>query len=149
MSTVATIIVMRWLHILSAIVMLGGAFFMRFVLHPVASATLEASQLEALKTALKKAWQRVVHICILLFLVSGFYNYLIVMRPRHQGQPLYHALFGVKFLLAMAVFLLAVLLTSNKPYSASLRAKTPFWAAIVVALGIGIVVISGVMKSLP
>jgi uncharacterized membrane protein len=43
-------LVMRWLHILSAIALMGGSIFMRFALHP-ALAALGAEQQKALKAA--------------------------------------------------------------------------------------------------
>jgi len=36
---------------------------------------------------------------VALLLISGLYNYLAVTRVQHAGQPLYHMLFGIKFLL--------------------------------------------------
>ena len=107
-------LIMRWAHVLAAIVAVGGSIYMRFVLMPVAASVLEEEPHKRLRAALTRLWQRFVHACILLFLVSGFYNYLAVTRLNHVSQPLYHALFGIKFLLALGVFALALILTSNQ-----------------------------------
>jgi uncharacterized membrane protein len=142
-------LIMRWLHILSAVTAVGGAIFMLFVLRPAAAAALQEGDHSGLREAIRTRWQRLVHVCILLFLVSGFYNYLVVMRPQHVDQPLYHALFGVKFLLALVVFVLALALSSSKAWSQRLRADAGRWLSALVLLAVAVVLISGFMRALP
>lgn len=139
-------VVSRWAHILAAIVMLGGSLFMRFVLMPSVAETYGHEGHQRLRPVLMRRWRRVVHVCIALFLVSGFYNYLVVTAPRHTGQPLYHALFGVKFLLALAVFFLASVLVSGRDRPSAIRANARLWLAVAAALGTAAVLIGGVMK---
>lgn len=140
-------LIMRWAHILSAIVAVGGTFFVRFVLMPAADATLSEEAHSNLRPALMGRWQKVVHTCILLFLVSGLYNYLVITRFEHAGQPLYHALFGTKFLLAILVFALAIALTSKRQTSLHVKAKS--FLALLVLLATAVVLISGIMRALP
>lgn len=142
-------VVMRWLHILAAVVAVGGTIFLRFVLMPIAGRVLDGGVHEELRAALIRRWQPFLHTCILLFLVSGFYNYLAVTRHLHDDQPLYHALFGVKFLLALAVFALGLILTSRKAYAQRFQQKAMLWLGILAGLAVAIVLISGVMKNLP
>lgn len=142
-------LVMRWAHILAAVTTVGGVIFMRFVLMPSAESVLSDDIHQNLRTAIAKRWQHVVHTCILLFLVSGMYNYLAITRHLHPGQPAYHALFGIKFLLALIVFVLALALTSTRPWSAALRANAKLWLTMIVALAVVIIAISGVLRSLP
>jgi uncharacterized membrane protein len=149
LTSLPIVLIMRWVHILSAIIALGGTIFMRYVLHPVASDQMNDVQHEHFRAAIRKRWQRIVHLCIVLFLVSGLYNFVVVMVPLHRGDGVYHALFGIKFLLAMVLFLVALFVTSSKNYAAKFRANAPFWMGIIIALGIVIVLISGVMKNRP
>ncbi|MDZ4859681.1 MAG: hypothetical protein SGI88_11930 [Candidatus Hydrogenedentes bacterium] len=142
-------LIMRWAHIFAAIIALGGVIFLRFVLLPSAKETLDEETHAKLRTAITKRWMMFVHTCILLFLISGFYNYLAITRFIHDDQPLYHALFGVKFLLAIVVFALAIALTSLKPWSAKLRANARLWLSVLIALAVIIVLMSGVMRALP
>jgi len=142
-------LIMRWIHILTAIVAVGGSFFLRVVLMPAASAVLSREEHNKLRPVLLRRWQKVVHVCIALFLLSGLYNYLAVTRHLHEGQPLYHALFGVKFLLALGIFTLAVLLTSLKPYTERLRTNSRFWLSLLLTLAFLVVLISGYMKQIP
>ncbi|MBI5092448.1 MAG: hypothetical protein HZB26_08385 [Candidatus Hydrogenedentes bacterium] len=143
------ILAMRWTHILTAITAIGGTIFIRFVLIPVAESVLDDETHARLRAGLVKRWQKFVHTCIMMFLISGFYNYFVVTGPAHSGQPLYHALFGIKFLLALAVFGLAVVLTSTKDWSKGIRANAKTWLGLLVALGVVVVMVSGVMKNIP
>ena len=142
-------VIMRWTHIIAAITAVGGTLFLRFVLLPSAEKTLSPAEHSRLRESLIGHWQHVVHVCILAFLVSGFYNYLVITRFDHPDQPLYHALFGVKFLLALVVFALAVALTSKRPWSEALRGRMRLWGGILAAVAIAVVMLSGVMKNLP
>ena len=138
-------LIMRWAHIFAAITAVGGAIFMRVVYLPAASALPEEAATR-LRQPLMRRWKMIVHTCILVFLVSGLYNYLVITGPAHHGQPLYHALFGVKFLLALVVFSLALALTSTSGFGAGLRRRGPVGLTLLVVLMVVIVLISGVLK---
>jgi len=142
-------VIMRWLHIFSAIIAVGGSIFIRFVLVPVGASVLPGEQFIALREKVVGRWRIFVHTCILFLLISGFYNYLVLSLPTHHGQAIYHILFGIKFLLALSVFILAIMVTSSNPYGSSLRDKGKTWLGLLVALMVCIVLISGVLKNLP
>src|SRR5690606_27207979 len=90
-------LIMRWLHILSAIVAVGGSFFMFFVLRPATVSVLPEGLRLSLREAVTMRWKRYVHTAIALFLISGLYNYLVITMPQHQDHSAYHMLFGIKF----------------------------------------------------
>lgn len=136
-------LIMRWLHLLSAILMLGGAVFMRFILFPAASGTLDGDTHDRLREAILPRWRRAIMVYVTLFLISGFYNFVMVGLPAHRQDPLYHALFGIKFLVAMAVFAIAMMLVGKKQ---RFGANTPTVAAIMIALAVLVVLIAGYMK---
>lgn len=139
-------LLMRWAHILSAVILVGGAFFMRFVLAPVANATLDPTIHETLRDNIRARWKKFVFVFIALFLVSGFYNYLMVTRFEHDGEPVYHMLFGIKFLLALVVFALASFLTGRTSIAKKMQANNGFWMGMLVLLAILTVAIGGYMK---
>jgi uncharacterized membrane protein len=141
-------ILFRWAHVGTAIVLLGGAVFMRFVLMPAAD-TLDDNTYDGLRSQVIGRWKRFVHIGILLLLVSGFYNYLVVMIPKHKGDGLYHALLGTKILLALGIFFLASALVGRSAKFETLRAHRGKWMLVVVLLGAVIVGISGFLKVRP
>ena len=141
-------LVMRLIHIGSAIVVVGGFVFYRLVLVPVLNQTMSDEARSELYEPLMRKWKLFVHPTIILFLVSGFYNYIAVTRFEHEGQSIYHALFGVKFLLALIVFALAIVLTSTMEWSTKLRNHAGLWWVLMVALT-SVVVLGSYLKVLP
>lgn len=140
--------IMRWIHMLSAIAVAGGIFFYVVVLQPAMARALSSEQVSALREFVMRRLKMIVHPSIVLFLASGFYNYLAVTSPMHEGQGLYHALFGVKFLLSVVVFGLAIVLTSTRPWSARWRENRRAWLALTL-ITLAVVLIGGVMKLMP
>jgi len=144
-SPFAVTLIMRWVHVLSAIAMLGGALFMRLVLKGALAETAEENR-EAVAGAVRKRWKMFVMLLTTLLLISGFYNYLMVTRFEHDGNPQYHMLFGIKFLLSLAVFTLAMFLIGNSSIGKKLQANDKLWLGVLCTLGVAVVLIAGYMK---
>jgi hypothetical protein len=87
-------IAVRWLHIVSVIVLLGGVFYAR-----VAAGEMLTS------------FKPVAYTAIGGILVSGLYNFL----SKSSYPPHYHMWFGIKALLALHVFAATILYRSGKP----------------------------------
>lgn len=147
-TTLALAAAMRWIHILAAVTVAGSIFFYVIVLRPAMRKSLDPAQSASLRDAMMRRWKMLVHPSILLFLVSGFYNYLQVTAPLHNEQPLYHALFGVKFLLAILLFALAIVLTSTRAWSVRWRESGAAWIVLTLVT-VAVVLIGGVMKVMP
>lgn len=134
----------RLIHVLTAIVLLGGSTFMLLVVLP----TLQSSDEETrskIASGLRGIWKRYVHAGIALFLISGFYNYFKAM-PQHKGDGLYHALVGTKIILALAVFFLASALVGRSAAFEGMRTNSSKWLKILCLLGIVIVAMSSFVK---
>jgi len=144
-GTLALYTLFRWLHVGTAIVLLGGSVFMRFVLMPAAE-KLPSDAHETLRGHVRAVWKVFVHVGVTLLLASGLYNYIAVMIPQHRRDALYHALMGIKILLALAVFFLAEALVGRAPAFEGLRQKVKLWLGVIVLLGALIVAISGFLK---
>lgn len=93
----------------------------------------------------KKRWKRFVHLGILLFLASGFYNYFRAM-PLHKGDGLYHGLVGTKMILAFVIFFIASALVGRSAKLQGMRDNKAFWLKVAVLLAAVIVAISGYVK---
>jgi len=145
-ATGALPLLMRWLHVFGAIFLLGGAFYLRAVLMPAAAENLDGETHEKLRAGVMGRWRKILPILMVLLIFSGFYNYLYVTRFAHEGQGQYHMLFGVKFLLALAVFMLASMLAGRKSISQKLQQNANLWLGVTIALGVVIVMIGGYMK---
>ena len=141
-------LIMRWIHIGSAITVVGGTVCTWFVLLPAAKEILHEEHLK-LRAAVLKRWKWFVHIGIALFLISGLYNYLVVMRPLHKGDGLYHGLMGAKILLALGVFGLAEMLVGRSKAAEKLRQNASKFLTINLALAVIIVMLSGFLRTIP
>ena len=135
----------RWVHVGTAIVIVGGTVFVRFILMPAAAGLPDAEH-AALRERLMSRWKMVVHTGVLLFLLSGFYNYLAVMLPQHRGDKLYHALLGTKIILAFVVFFVAIALTGRSKGTQVFRQNARTWLGVNIVLAALIVGISGFLK---
>ena len=136
----------RWLHVGTTIVLLGGSVFMRFVLMPSANSSLGDAEHDALRAQLMGRWKKVVHAGIGLLLLSGLWNYLMVAAPAHRGDGLYHALMGVKMLLALGVFFLASVLIGRSPKFESLRQNRARSLSVLILMAALVVSIGGLLK---
>ena len=136
----------RWTHVGTAIVILGGSVFLRYVLMPSAR-VLEANQHDQLRDQLMSRWKKFVMIGIALFLVSGFYNYFRAM-PVHKGDKLYHPLIGTKILLSLGVFFLASVLVGRSPKFEKMREQRGKWLAVTILLSALVVGMGGAAKVL-
>jgi len=130
----------RWVHVGTAIVLLGGSIFQRFVLMPAAQSLPEAEHAQ-LRERMMGRWKKIVMAGITLLLVTGFYNYLSV-----KHEPRYHMFMGIKILLAFAVFFLASALTGRSAGLAGIRRNSKLWLGVLIALASATVAIGGFLK---
>src|ERR1035437_7799137 len=98
------IVAMRWLHFASMATLLGGIFFALLVMLPsIETLAPDARKALAEKTAAR--FRPVVFAAIAGLVVSGLFN--IFTKVGHS--PTYHMLLGIKILLALHVFAVAIL----------------------------------------
>jgi uncharacterized membrane protein len=140
-------LIMRWMHILGGMLIVGGILFVRLALLP-ASGELTEEARKKLQVAVRAAWAKWVHIAIALLLLSGIVN-LVRMFSEYKLPPLYHALFTVKLLLALAIFFLWSMLVGRSPVADRFREKAPRWMTINLVMAVTLVCISGVLRGLP
>jgi uncharacterized membrane protein len=130
-------VIMRWLHITSAVVVVGGVLYARFVIAP-ALATLAAQQQEALGAAMAARYRSLLYLAILLITGTGLYNTIM-----NTGRgPLYQTLLGIKLLLVLHVFAVALLIVKPK------NPKRARQMTGLVISGLVIIAISAVLRQL-
>jgi uncharacterized membrane protein len=134
----------RVVHVSTAIALVGGSVFLLLVLLPAVK-QLSADAHTALSNAITARWKMFVHTGVLLFLISGFYNYFRAM-PLHKGDGLYHALLGTKMLLAFGVFFVAEALVGKSQRLEGMRRQRQKWLTVLVAMATAIVLISSFVK---
>jgi uncharacterized membrane protein len=147
-GSLVPVIISRWIHLFAVIVAVGGTVFMRLIVHPTAREVLPPDVGGQFGPTIVRRWSRVLHTCIALILLTGLYN-TIVQFPRHRGQPAYHSLWGVKVILALALFFIAIAIMGKSPAFEGMRKNRPMWMAVNIALAAIIVLLSNVLKNLP
>jgi uncharacterized membrane protein len=128
-------ILMRFIHIFSAITLLGGVLAWRFGAIPALAPLGEEMRSKA-DRAIAAAWRPFVFSAVAGLLISGTYNFL----NKTGLTPAYHAVIGIKFLLALHVFAAAIL--ACRPQNAK-RARQLTGVAIS---GVVIVILSAVLR---
>ena len=136
-------IVSRMIHILCAIIIGGGLFYMRSVLSPAGADACFADR--------RSVWARWVAVATFLLIATGLFNYIVNIRDaKAVGAPLpsaYHMLFGLKFVLAFLVFFIAAILAGKTAAADRFRSNIGRWLNIAWTAVIAIVVIGALMRS--
>lgn len=135
-------LIFRWMHIIPAIVMVGGVIFMRFCL--VANAPHSPSLLDE-NDQLRKRWARLVMISTMCLLVSGLYN-AATKAMTYDLSNIYNALLGIKMLLAFVVFFFVAVLSGRSKRAKRFREEEAYWLNVVIVMMLAIVLIGGYMK---
>jgi uncharacterized membrane protein len=137
----------RVVHVGSAIVLIGGTFFVYYALMPAAAAELADDVHTRLRAATMARWKKIVHTGIGLFLLSGAFNYYrVIDEGTHKGDALYHALLGTKIILALVVFFIASALVGRSSAFEGMRRNARHWMLVNLVLAAAIVAASGFLK---
>ena len=151
-----TLLLLRWAHILAAIVAMGGLVFARFALVPALS-DVDSATRDRIHDAIRRRWLPWVIGAITVLLASGLANFLLFNgRVKAEGwadgawmrQTSYHALFGAKFLLAMVAFYFASALVGRSEGTQWVRNDRAKWLSVTLGLSLAVVLLSGWMRQL-
>jgi uncharacterized membrane protein len=121
-------VLVRWMHIVSAVLLIGGLAFARAVAVPALETLPEDERAEAWRRMAGR-FRPMVYAAIAGLLVSGVYNLLI--HPGHTQY--YHMLFGIKILLALHVFAVSILAVKEPKLSRMSSAAISGLLAILLA----------------
>lgn len=134
-------VLFRWLHIVPACLAIGGVFFMRVVL-PAGLSGLEPEQRQATLLRCRRVFKIIIHTCILLLIISGTYNAIGNWGKYRVTVPTSHAFFGLHVILALAVFVISIMLLLGKEPPPSHRK----WMTVNLVLLALLVAASGSLK---
>ena len=149
-------LLLRWAHIVAAIVAMGAVVFARFGLVP-ALGEFDATTRDRVHDAIRRRWLPWVIGAITVLLVSGLANFLLFnARVKAEGwadgewmrQTSYHALFGAKFLLAMVAFYFASALVGRGAGTQWVRDDRAKWLSVTLGCMLAAVLLSGWMRQL-
>lgn len=126
----ALFVLMRWIHFTSMATLVGGMLFARLALTP-SMGSLAADAREKLGDRAASRYRPMVVASIAGLIVSGTYN--LLTNPGHTVK--YHMLLGVKLMLALHVFAVALVITRpNNPKRARLLTGALVSGLIIVAI---------------
>lgn len=141
-------LISRWLHIVAAVTAGGGALFMLLALHP-ATQTLPDGVRNDFRDAVRARWKKVVMAAIGILLLTGGYNFVVIVMNYQLPRPWYHMIFGIKFLLAMAIFALASLLVGRTDLAKQMRSNAGKWLTLLAGLLLTLILLSSALKLMP
>jgi putative copper export protein len=128
-------VLMRWLHISSMATLVGGLIYARLAMTPACEALAPEGR-DAIGERAAAAFRPLVFAAMTGLLVSGLYN--VIITPGHSAR--YHALLGVKLLLAAHVFVTAVLIVQRK------RERRPRLMMSACVSGLIVILIAAYLK---
>jgi uncharacterized membrane protein len=142
-------LILRYMHILGAIALMGGTIFMRFALRPVVVG-MPPDARTAFHEQIRSRWAKFVMLATLLILVSGLTN--LAMAGQNDYKPVfgmakgYHMLVGIKFLLGLPIFFIAAALMGRSNMGKRMQANAEFWLNINLTLALIMVLMGGYLR---
>jgi uncharacterized membrane protein len=137
----------RVLHILGAIVLVGGLFYLRMIIAPTVAAGKTPSA-DAWFGGRRAAWAKWVGIATLILLITGLFNY-IEIRNANDLAASYHMMAGIKILVSLVLIFLASLLAGRSSLADQLRGRMKFWLGLCLLIGMLTVALGSVLRSYP
>jgi uncharacterized membrane protein len=123
-------VLMRWLHIASMATLIGGMIFGRMVMAQAVEGLSPESR-ESFWDRAAMLYRPLVFTAMAGLLISGTYN--ILTNLGHT--PLYHMLLGIKFLLVMHVFAVAILIARpHNPRRSRMMAGAAISGLCIIAI---------------
>ena len=145
------LLVLRYMHILGAVMLMGGTIFMRFALAPTVL-TLEGSSRADFHDRVRSRWSKFVMLSSGLLLVSGLANMMLFTSSRYELDRVpvlgmsYGMAVGIKFLLSLPIFLFASFLAGRSATARKFQANAVLWMNVNLALALVMVLLGGLMK---
>lgn len=139
-------ILSRLFHTTCAATLLGGAVYLRFVLAPAGAG---GDTEDVCFAGRRSAWAACVGVSTALLLVSGLYNFVVIVMSNQDLPSPYHAVFGVKFLLAFVVFAIMALLAGKSQTALRVRANMRLWLNVALAVTLAVFALGAVLRSVP
>ncbi len=137
-------IISRVLHILSAIILVGGLFYIRSILFPAG--------IDACYAGRRQIWAKWVGMATGFLLISGVYNVITVFGDAKAADvkiPVtYHILLTVKLLLAFLVMFIAAILAGKTDAAERFRGNMGRWLNIGWLAAMAIIVIAAILRTM-
>jgi uncharacterized membrane protein len=107
-------ILSRWVHLSFACLLVGGTFFMGFLVPGATAAEAGEPASGSINLPIRRGFKMVVHSSVLFLLITGTYNAIMNWPAYWKNIPLTHALFGSHLLLGLIIFVILMVMLSRK-----------------------------------
>jgi uncharacterized membrane protein len=140
----------RILHILGAIVLVGGTFYLRSIVVPVAGAGQGdvADPADGYFGGRRARWAMWVGIASLLLLATGFWNYIRFSRT-YELHSSYHMVMGIKMLAGIALMFVAAVIAGRSALAQKFRQQWRMWLNVCLVFSVLIVALGAVLRTYP
>jgi len=126
----------RWLHIISACLLVGSVYFFQVVL-PLGTRSSDPAAQETVYLRCRRGFKMTVHVTLLLFLISGIYNALKNWPIYTRNPAIMHGLFGAHLLLGLGAITLLMIMLAGREAKKS-RMGWARWALIALILAVAV-----------
>ena len=132
--------------------MIGGFFFFRVVLLPIANRSVDPA---ALVSPALRRFGGIVWTALLTILISGLYNFITFFRaaraeaainPGVSDYSIYIFVLAIKLFIVFLIFTLAIVLTFPYPVFNVFQKRPAPWLNIIVLLGLVVIFLSAFLR---
>jgi uncharacterized membrane protein len=141
----------RILHVISAIILVGGLFYLWAVVTPAANsdaASENSLSVDRYFGGSRAAWAKWVGIASAFLLVTGLWNF-VNMVTANKLHFTYHILGTLKIVLALVLMMLAALLAGRTAAAEAIRRNWRRWLVLTLLIGIVTVTVGSIMRTYP
>jgi uncharacterized membrane protein len=108
----ALVVLSRWLHVISAVLAVGGAFFLRVVV-PAGLAEADAASRDSVLRSLRRKFKVVVHAAATLLILTGAFNTWRNWEDYKLRTGILHGLWGTHMLLGLVAIGMSISLLAK------------------------------------
>jgi len=135
-------ILLRFIHIVSAVVAVGGAVFLLVAL-PAGLRLVDESRRDEVLLKVRRAFKLTVHPAILGLLVSGAYNTVRLWPTYKLNTARMHGLWGPHLILGLVVIAVSIWLLAGK----TLRTNHRTWLKVNVGLMMLVILLASALRT--
>ena len=135
-------VLMRFLHIVSAVIAVGGAFLMLIAVPAGLKLIDDATKREEVLLRIRRVFKMFVHPAILFLLISGIYNTIRLWPTYKLNMARHHAFWGPHLVLGLLVMGIAFWLLAGH----SLRKNHRRWLKINVTLMLVTILLASTLR---
>ncbi len=135
-------ILSQWLHLMSAVALIGGLLYTRLVLVPSLVEAPPESRGKLVERLVER-WRPIAFTAMGVLLLTGLYNFLTHVRGHSRA---YHMAFGIKILLVLHVFSVVMLLAVPPGVNPARDARRPRLMLGAVLSGLVILLLSAFLR---